>query len=480
MATNAIAKLAPVVTSLAVAGALSCGSGPANAELHLDAAAAPAPVVEEGLPVFPGAEGFGTRTRAGRGGKIVAVTSLADRGPGTLREALDDPSPKTIVFRVGGVIELKSLLFVAHPFVTIAGQTAPGDGVVLKDFGIVVSTNDVLIQSIRVRPGNKGAIRPDHNDAIAVLGPTGGAKGSYNVVLDHISASWGEDETFSTWFGPHDITVSWSIVSEALNRSRHPKRTHSAGLLVGDHSEHVSLHHNLLAHNDFRNPLIISGGTHDFVNNVVYDWGSLVTEIVDDAPMFVNVVGNWYRPGPSSKTPFEILINPSGKKQVPRIFVEGNVKWGEGAAPASDWSRVHYGWSMGGSTTPYRSPVRFATAAITTTDANGAMQMVLERAGAVAPRRDATDARIVADVRNGTGAIIDTPEQVGGYPGYAGGMAPVDSDGDGMPDEWERRVGLDPANPSDGNADRNQDGYTNLEDYLFSLMPAPRGRSGRE
>jgi hypothetical protein len=106
--------------------------------------------------------------------------------------------------------------------------------------------------------------------------------------------------------------------------------------------------------------------------------------------------------------------------------------------------------------------------------------MVLERAGAVAPRRDATDARIVADVRNGTGAIIDTPEQVGGYPGYAGGMAPVDSDGDGMPDEWERRVGLDPANPSDGNADRNQDGYTNLEDYLFSLMPAPRGRSGRE
>jgi len=461
----------------AVAASASCGSGRQDAEVHL--AAATVPVVEEGLPVFPGAEGFGTRTRAGRGGKVFVVDSLEDSGPGTLRAALLDESPKTIVFRVGGIIELKSLLFVAHPFVTIAGQTAPGDGVVLKNFGIVVTTNDVLIQSIRVRPGNQGAIRPDHNDAIAILGPTGGAKGSFNVVLDHVSASWGEDETVSTWFAPHDITLSWSIVSEALNRSRHPKRTHSAGLLVGDHSEHVSVHHNLLAHNDFRNPLIISGGTHDFVNNVVYDWGSLVTEIVDDAPMWVNVIGNWYRPGPSSRTPYEILINPSGKKQLPKVYVSGNVKWGEASAPADDWTRVHYGWSNG-SSAKYRAAERFPTAAITALDAQDAMTLVLENGGAIAPRRDSIDQRVVTDVRNGTGAIIDTPEQVGGYPSYVSGIAAVDSDGDGMPDEWEHRVGLNPNDSSDGNADRNHDGYTNLEEYLYSLMPQPLRRSERD
>jgi pectate lyase len=473
MLTSTIARLSPLLAGAALAGVISCGSGRDGAELGLDTAvpsvAAP---VEEGLPVFPGAEGFGTRTRAGRGGKVFTVVSLADSGPGTLRAALQDDSPKTIVFRVGGVIELKSLLFVAHPFVTIAGQTAPGDGIVLKDFGVVITTNDVLIQSIRVRPGNKGAVKPDQNDAIAVLGPTGKSKGSYNVVLDHISASWGEDETISTWFAPHDVTISWSIVSEALNRSRHPKKTHSAGLLVGDHSDRVSVHHDLLAHNDFRNPLLISGGTHDVVNNVVYDWGSLVTEIVDDAPTAVNIVGNWYRPGPSSRTPYEILVNPSGKKQAPRLYVSGNTKWGEASAPTDDWARVHYGWSNA-ATERFRASNRFPTAAITMSAASEAMKRVLDYAGAIAPRRDAVDQRIVADVKNGTGSIIDSPEQVGGYPAYTGGTAPVDSDGDGIPDEWERRAGLNPADPADATADPDHHGYTKLEEYLFSLMPQP-------
>src|SRR5262249_26836814 len=137
------------------------------------AATAPPVAPAEQIPVFPGAEGFGSHTRAGRGGKLFAVTSLADSGPGTLREALLDSAPKAIVFRVGGIIELKAHLFIGHPFVTIAGQTAPGGGILLKDFGIVVTSHDILIQSIRVRPGNQGAVRPDHNDAIAILGPTG-------------------------------------------------------------------------------------------------------------------------------------------------------------------------------------------------------------------------------------------------------------------------------------------------------------------
>lgn len=226
-----------------------------------------------GLPVFPGAEGFGTGTPAGRGGRLIEVTSLADKGPGMLRSALDDPDPRIIVFRVAGTVELEDPLFVSNPFVTVAGQTSPGGGICLKNFGLVITTHDVLIQHIRVRPGNKGRQNADTNDAIQVLGPHGDVSGAHHVVIDHVSASWGEDETISTWYGAHDVTISWSIISEALNRSRHRKGTHSAGLLVGDRSYNVSMHHNLLAHNDFRNPLISGGGTHDFVNNVVYDWG---------------------------------------------------------------------------------------------------------------------------------------------------------------------------------------------------------------
>jgi pectate lyase len=459
------------LAAIAALGAAECSTS----DRDVAAATVAAPAATEaaadggaGLPVFPGAEGYGTRTRAGRGARVVAVTSLADNGPGTLRAALDDASPKTIVFRVGGIIELKSHLFVRHPFVTIAGQTAPGDGIVLKDFGVVIFTNDVLVQSLRIRPGDRGNVRPEHNDAVAVLGKNGDATGARNVVLDHLSVSWGEDELISTWFAPTDITVSWSIVSEALNRGRHAKGTHSAGLVIGDRSNRVSLHHNLLAHDDFRNPLIISGGTHDVVNNVVYDWGALPTEIVDDAPTSVNVVGNYYRPGPSTKTPHVIFINPSGKNVAPRIFAEGNARHGADAPPG--WNLVQFGWNGSGAPDRYRAASRFATPAITTTSARDAFDQVLASAGAIAPLRDAVDRRIVDEVRLGTGAIIDTPGQVGGFPAYRSATAPPDGDGDGLPDEWERANGLNPGDGTDGATDRDGDGYTNLEEYLHALM----------
>ena len=183
--------------------------------------------VQTGLPVFPGAEGFGTRTVAGRGGKVIEVTSLEDDGLGTLRAAVNHPLARIIVFRIAGTIELKSELQIKHPFVTIAGQTAPGGGICIKDAGITIITHDVLLQHIRVRPGNKGPVDADINDAVSILGPHAGTDGAYNVVLDHISASWSEDETVSTWYGAHDITISWSIISEALNRSRHHSETRS-------------------------------------------------------------------------------------------------------------------------------------------------------------------------------------------------------------------------------------------------------------
>ncbi len=431
----------------------------------------PRPVpAQTGLPVFPGAEGFGTRTPAGRGGKIIAVTSLADAGPGTLRAALNEISSCIIVFRVGGIIELNGALYISHPFVTIAGQTAPGGGICIKNAGITIATHDVLIQHIRIRPGNKGNVEAENNDAVSILGKHGEIDGAYNVVLDHISASWGEDETVSAWYGAHDITVSWSIISEALNVSRHRKRTHSAGLLIGDGSYHVSIHHTLLAHNDFRNPLFIEGGTHDFINNVIYNWGVLPAEIVDyDSNSFLNFIGNYFRPGPSTQSgPYEILIGP--ESGTPKIYSEGNIGPHRPDANTDEWALVGYGYGEKGVAPEiYRSHSRYNTSSFTITSATEALDTVLAQAGAAVPQRDAVDNRIVTDVRNTSGKIINSPEEAGGYPAYESGVAPTDTDRDGMPDLWETKMKLDPLDASDGKNDLDEDGYTNIEEYLHSL-----------
>jgi len=421
-----------------------------------------------GLPVFPGAEGFGTRTIAGRGGKVIKVTSLADDGPGTLRAAISEPSARIIVFRVAGTIELKSELQISHPFITIAGQTAPGGGICIKNAGITIITHDVLIQHIRVRPGNKGPVDADINDAVSILGRHGNTDGAYNVVLDHISASWSEDETVSTWYGAHDITISWSIISEALNRSRHRKKTHSAGLLIGDSSYNVSMHHNLLAHNDFRNPLISEGGTHDIVNNVIYNWGILPAEIVDyGSNTFLNFVGNYFIAGPSTNPgPYEIFF-PEGD---PKIYVRDNIGPHRSDPNMDEWAIVGFKWGQEGiAPAKHRSTTKLETPHISTHAAAEAMEIVLAEAGATVPQRDAVDRRIVNDVKNRTGKIIDSPDQVGGYPNLAGETPPVDSDHDGMPDEWERQMKLNPQDASDGSGDLDADGYTNIEEYLHSL-----------
>lgn len=422
-----------------------------------------------GLPVFPGAEGFGTRTPAGRGGKVIEVTSLADHGPGTLREALNDPAPRTIVFRVGGTLPLESPLIVTQPFLTLAGQTAPGDGVCLKNAGLVIATHDALVQHLRIRPGNEGRVEPDDNDALTLLGTHGKiSDGAHHVVIDHVSASWSEDEAVSTWFGAHDITFSWCIVSEALDQSRHHKGHHSAGLLIGDGCDHVTVHHTLMAHNGFRNPLISSGGTHDIINNVIYDPGNLAGEVFDtDSNSFVNFVGNSFRPGCSTEPGlFEIIVNSSG---VPKLYVEGNRGPHHPQKGGDDWSLVSYKFDQKVAPTQYRAAQRFATWPVTATDADTAFSAVLARAGALRPKRDVVDARIVIEVKSGTGSMINSPLQVGGYPKLAGGAASADTDHDGMLDAWEQAHGLDPHNPADGKADADQDGYTNLEEFLHSL-----------
>ncbi|MDP3772013.1 MAG: hypothetical protein Q8Q94_01390 [bacterium] len=409
-------------------------------------------------------------TPAGRGGKVIEVTSLEDSGPGTLREAFADSSPHIIVFRVGGTIELERPIFIETPFVTVAGQTAPGDGITIKGHGIVINTHDVLLQYLRVRPGLAA------NGGIYIAGSEPNFDGTYNVVVDHVSASWvGVDaETMSIFNGAHDVTISQSIISESLEPYGH-------GMLVGYGAYNTSIYHNLFAHNRQRNPHITDGGTHDIVNNVIYNWyfgAAGIQERDSSGPSnsFVNGIGNYFLDGHSTdKHPelFEFLLSgPEGS--VPKLFVSGNIGRHRPDDSQNEWALVGTyripGVPSGAASEIYRSPTRFSAAPISASSAPEAFEHVLAQAGATAPKRDAVDERIIKEVRNKTGTLITSPEEVGGYPVLAPGTAPADSDHDGIPDEWEIDHYLNENDAADGNKDQDGNGYTNIEEYLHSLM----------
>lgn len=418
---------------------------------------------------FPGAAGFGAYTVGGRGGQVLRVTSLADSGPGTLRAAIETRGPRTVIFDTGGMITLQSPLVIRHPYITIAGQTAPGGGITLKGQEFRVATGQVIVRFIRIRVGDEQGVEAD---AISLTA-------GQNIIIDHCSASWSTDETLSVsqqlTRGPNQldaVTIQWSIISESLDQSVHSKGAHGYGSLVrGSAGSRYSFHHNLWAHHRARMPRPGNfasppedpeGPVFDFTNNVFYNWGGDGSGYnVDDAAISrYNFRSNAYLAGPQSLAPL--------------AFVE--------SAPAA---RAHFSAnSMNGvladqqtivrlrrSATNYFSETPFQTGGLVAAPAAQAFAEVLAKAGA-SRVRDAVDTRIVETVRSRTGRIIDSQSQVGGWPTLATGRAWRDRDRDGMPDGWERQNRLDPRNPADAQADANNDGHTNLEDWLNSLVPA--------
>ncbi len=250
------------------------------------------------IPAFPGAEGFGANALGGRGGDVIEVTNLNDDGPGSLRAAINSEGPRIVVFRTGGTIELQSTLEIINPFITIAGQTAPGGGITLKNRSsskgtLFVRTHDVVIRNLRSRPGPP-AERSSNGDAIEILGPD-----AYNIIIDHCSFSWAIDEVVSTWYAAHNITIQWSIIAEGLNCSKHEKGCHSMGMLLGSEgSGNISIHHNLFAHNHQRNPFIKTSGLVDVVNNVIYNpWGTPSVATDDFGEVQVNYIANYFKRG---------------------------------------------------------------------------------------------------------------------------------------------------------------------------------------
>ena len=426
---------------------------------RMDAAPKRHPSPPTSLPAFPGAQGFGAHTPGGRGGRVIPVTSLEAEGPGTLHDALRAKGPRIVVFRVGGAIQLVKDLAVTEPFVTVAGQTAPGDGICLRGAGLRVRTHDVVIRHLRVRVGDHPVGgEPGNRDAIGVCSSS---KKVYNVVIDHCSASWSMDECVSTWYAPTDITFQWCIISEALNDSLHEEGPHGYGPLFGIRGDlRVTMHHCLIAHFTRRHPRIENRGTGegdgttvDFRNNVVYNHGKGTFGIIQGRSK-VNYVANTVKAGADSGDRPRTALSVGGGK----TYVEGNVLTASasGLAPPPERFRA---------TAPFDAPP------VTTQPAREAYADVLRYAGVTLPVRDVIDDRVADEARNGTGRIIDSQEDVGGWPEYANAAAPPDADGDGMPDAWERAHGLNPRHPGDGPVDADGDLYTNVEEYLNDTDP---------
>ncbi len=423
---------------------------------------------------FPGAEGFGAYSQGGRGGDVYTVININDSGPGSLRYGIQSASgPRTIVFAVSGIIQLKSRLSVDADYITIAGQTAPGDGICLRDFEFRINADHVIVRYMRSRLGDDAG---NESDAISITSGN-------HIIMDHCSASWSVDEAFSCSTGDRNkidnVTVQWSIISEALNYSVHTKESHSYGALIrGCYGAKYSYHHNLFAHNRSRNPrpgnydyntvvLDPEGLQFDFRNNVMYNWaGSRPGYDADtDSRCRYNYVGNYGKPGPNS--------NSSGYAYAAgsihfRAYYNDNYFYGN--VPTDQWSLVDFGGRFNAaSIAAYKMTEPFSTGPMITQTPLDAFEEVMAHAGA-SFTRDTVDARVVMDVYNGTGKIIDDEAEVGGWPAYNTYDVKADTDLDGMPDEWETENGLNLNDPADRNDDRNNDGYTNLEEYLNSLV----------
>ncbi len=413
---------------------------------------------------FPGAEGFGKYTTGGRGGKVFVVTNLNDNGPGSLREALKKKEPRTITFAVSGTIALESDLKISYGDVTIAGQSAPGDGICIRNYPMKVNASNVIIRFIRFRLGDERKVQDD-----AISGTR-----QKDIIIDHCSMSWSVDECAS-FYGNENFTMQWCLISESLNASAHEKGAHGYGGIWGGRK--ASFHHNLLASHNSRLPRFSGSSTTpngpdelvDFRNNVIYNW--VTNNSYGGEKGRYNVIGNYYKPGPATQPKKSTwIVNPSSP--VGQFFVTENILLGNVRVTKDNWD----GGVKANSLDSARARMPFESEPIDQQSPEKAFELVLQHAGA-SLKRDAVDTRIVEEVRTGKSAsgkksdgIIDTQSQVGGWPELKSLPALVDEDHDAMPDAWELSNKLNPKDPTDAGTYVLSKTFTNVEVYLNSLV----------
>lgn len=440
------------------------------------------------LPAFPGAEGAGKYTRGGRGGVIVEVTNLFDDAAGTTVGSFrwaqkQNVGPKTIVFRVSGTIHLAAALSFARGDMTIAGQTAPGDGICFADFPMTVGKSNIIFRYVRFRLGDIGINRTGYASSAADAFNSGGGASADSIIIDHCTASWSIDES-ATFKNMTHFTMQNCLISEPLNQSDHSGELHGYGGIWG--GVNATFHHNLFAHcsnrscrfNGSRQYTNGEQDTVDYRNNVIYDWG--INTVYGGEGGFYNIVNNYYKPGPSTNASVMTrTLNPYKDGSLPygKYYMTGNIMTSSQEVTDNNWLGVKMedGLTPLGDTGLSKNTYQIKTYHVTTHTAQDAYNYVLSNAGAILPRRDTVDQRIINEVVNGLGHVVDCQ---GGYPAFTdssisinawptlGQRAPAaDNDHDGMADEWELQRGLNPALATDRNGIA-PNGYTNLENFL--------------
>ena len=435
---------------------------------------------------FPGAEGFGRFTTGGRGGKVVFVTKLTDDGSeGTLRHALEQKGSRYIVFKTAGTIFLESPLRIKEGDVTIAGQTAPDDGITIANYETFVAADNVVIRYMRFRMGNK---KKYEGDAL-------GARFIKNLIVDHCSMSWSTDETVSIYVNEY-TTLQWCVITESLRNSAHQKGAHGYGGIAG--GKFASFHHNIYANHDSRNPRLgeYAGSKFaltdltDFRNNVIYNWGH--NNIYGGEGMNVNIVNNYYKPGPASMNKKRIVAIDKNEKPETEVYniwgkyyISGNVSEGNPDVTADNWekgvfSQMKNSYNL---TDADKNSIKINQPHdiqnnVKTDSPKETYEKILKIGGASLVR-DAVDVRVLEHVKKGTfshkgslgsdNGIIDSQEDVGGFPDLKPGTPLLDSDKDGMPDEWETKNNLDPKTPNTNGKDLDKN-YDNIEVYINSLV----------
>lgn len=434
---------------------------------------------------FPDAEGYGKYTTGGRGGCVLTVTTLNDSGIGSFREAVERKGPRIVVFAVDGTIELKSPLRIDNDSITIAGQSAPGDGICLKDYPLIVNASNVIVRYIRVRVGDRHQL---DSDAIG-----GGRYGQKNVILDHISVSWSIDECLSI-YKTENLTVQWCLVTHSLNSSVHTKGSHGFGGIWGGYK--ATFHHNLLANHASRNPRFASvDGTKwvDYRNNVIYNWG-FKTAYGGGHHAEINMVNNYYKPGPASQHHRLLDVAEDGTG---RYYVAGNVMEGDKAVTDNNrraitdcagkcYIRNVKSASLTSGINLEAVPDRGEECSSCLVDIPFPYEPTDEDIPFIAYRRvlksvgcsfsrDSYDQEVLYQVKEGLGTfgtngIINSQEDVGGWPILRAGKPLIDTDADGMPDVWENAHGLNANDASDASNYTLDEKYTNIEVYLNSLV----------
>ena len=436
---------------------------------------------------FPGAEGFGKYATGGRGGKVVAVTNLNDSGEGSFRWALEQfpGEPLTVIFRVSGIIELQSKIQIKRSNLTIAGQTAPGDGICLKNQSLILNGasskgnhGNIIIRYIRSRPG--GTLK---------TGLYGfDMENCHDVIVDHCSFSWANEEC-AAMYDTKNTTVQWCIVSEGLYEAGHMKGHRSYGGVWG--GQYASYHHNLIAHLNNRAIRFNGARAHDTValidyrNNIIYNWGNANAAYGGEVNIAggvsqVNIVNNYYKPGPAAPAELKFVhasYQKENSKGTGQWFVDGNIMEGDKALTRKNKNGVDLkeaGYPSGA----ISDKVFPVSVSLPLETAKESYEKVLRFAAAIFPKRDATDERVVNETRTGTAmgkgsfgkpGIIDNVSAVGGWAEYKSAPAPMDTDNDGVPDAWETKKGLNPNDASDGNK-KDASGFTMLEIYLNELV----------